>query len=110
MELMNSTEGEQNPNAVFQGLGLLGWLKVVFRTRAGLIKQGDKVTDALVDKLNAACGQLNIATGAAAKFAQLVILQNDALVAARDSLCTGDDIDATQSKIDAALEACKEHL
>lgn len=110
MELMNSTEGEQNPNAVFQGLGLRGWLKVIFRTRAGLIKQGDKVIDNLFDKLNIACEQANTATAAAAKFAQLVIQQNEALVAAQGSLCTGDGIDTTQEKIDAALEAAKAHL
>lgn len=72
MQFINSPEGEQNPNAVFQGLGFRGWLRLVFTTRAGMIKQHDRIVDQLLERNNQACRDVG-------KLAALTLEQNAAL-------------------------------
>lgn len=55
-------------------------LKALLTSRTDTLKQSDAVTDALMDKLALACANEKRATEAAAKFAQLVIRQHEAIV------------------------------
>ena len=64
-----------NPDEPFEGLGLIGWLKVVFRTRAQTLKQCDAMTHRMllqtIDAERRAVG--------AEKLAKLVIIQAGAI-------------------------------
>lgn len=70
---------EMNPDKVFEGLGLRNWLRLVFRTRAGLLKQSDRITDMLMTHLNAQTQDANASREALVKMAGLAVKQQAAL-------------------------------
>lgn len=79
-------QNDYSPHQPFEGLGFIGWLKVVFRSRASTIKQADNVVMLMMAK-NAELNtnnEFNYQT--AAKLGQLVVKQNAALLAARDAM------------------------
>ena len=49
----NPDQRELNPDKLFEGLGLVGWFRLVFQSRARTIKQCDMVVDMLVRKMDA---------------------------------------------------------
>lgn len=113
MQMQNSPEVEQNPEAVFQGLGLRGWLKLVFTTRVHMIRQHDKLTDMMFEKLLMATKVATQARSAAQKFASLVLIQNEALVKAEKVLREDGDASAREEVLYAITEAlttAKSHL
>lgn len=79
MQLHNSNEGEMDPNKVFEGLGLINWLKVCFRTRAGLLKQNDRILDTLMQRLYQLGQESNNNAAALKRMATLAIKQQMAL-------------------------------
>lgn len=70
---------DYNPDEPFEGLGILGWLKVVFRTRAQTLRQCDTMTKMLFDKANEARAEADQATAALGRLSPLVVLQHRAL-------------------------------
>lgn len=64
---------------LFEGLGLKGWLKLVFQTRAQTIKQCDLVTAMLTERLRSS-------TQVQERLAKTLIKQHNALEEARAAL------------------------
>lgn len=73
---------ELDPDKPFQGLGFRGWLRLVFVTRAGMIRQHDLLIDMLMHKNNEASARAERAEAICAKVGKLCLLQHSALVQA----------------------------
>lgn len=76
--MLNPTQGDQDPNKVFDGLSFVEWLKVIFRTRAGLIRQHEKIIDAMFESMNESSARL---TGSMHRVSVLMVRQHKALEA-----------------------------
>lgn len=70
----------------FEGLGVRGWLKLVFQTRARTLKQSDKVTDMLLQQNAVLAQEANALRKAMSPMAKITVAQNEAL-AAIDEQC-----------------------
>lgn len=70
-----------DPERPFEGLGLRGWLRVIFRTRAQTLRQNDKMLDVLMNQNAQAMSQLNELQKAIKPLAHLARVQNEHLAA-----------------------------
>lgn len=70
---------ELDPNKPFEGLGIRGWLRVVFRTRAHTIKHCDQVIALMVDKASEARSETITYAERMKLFAALTVEQHNVL-------------------------------
>lgn len=82
---MTKNFNEYNPDQPFEGLTFVGWLKVIFQTRAATIRQCDIVVDTLVRNNDLLNGELQKMTALQIRFTQLVQVQRSALELAKDA-------------------------
>lgn len=99
-------ENEYHEDQPFEGLGVRGWLKLIFQTRARTLKQSDRVTDMMLAQNAQLAQEANALRKAMSPMAKITVSQNDAL-AAIDEQCEvvlsgiGDPL--------PALRAIREH-
>lgn len=72
---------ELDENKMFQGLGLRGWLRLVFTTRAMMIREHDRITNLLLDKNAEASERANRAASAMQKMSATLVKQHETLCA-----------------------------
>ena len=108
---------DYNPDEPFEGLGILGWLKVIFRTRAQTIRQSDNMTRLLFDKCNEARAEADQATQALQRMSPLVVLQHRALELAepvirsfRDTGFEDEQVTTALNEVKYAIDLAKERL
>lgn len=72
-------QNDYNPDEPFEGLGILGWFKVIFRTRAQTLRQCDNMTKMLFEKANEARAEADQAAEVVQRLSPLVVIQHRAL-------------------------------
>lgn len=104
-------ENKQNSDEAFEGLGVIGWIKLVLRTRAQTIKQCDQTIDRLFTKLNESVGEANHLRSVTARLGALVVQQHEALEAVLPVIII-TDVNAREAvpaygKVEDAIKAAK---